>query len=151
MASTAPCPFAALSTAKHWAAARCALLLASAPARESRQGQSRANISAMLAGSLCGQPLRPEQYTEATVHAARKCVWPFFLAWITLQHPAAPVPASVSCASRDSAEALGAPLLTRAWKKEWRASWASRAEPAAAGAAARESGAGVRISSWAAA
>ena len=127
MASTAPCPFAALSTAKHWADARCALLLASAPARESRQGQSRANISEMRAASLCGQPLWPEQYTEATAHAARKCVWPFFLAWITLQHPAAPVPASVSCPSRDSAEALGAPLLTRAWNKEWRASWASRA------------------------
>jgi hypothetical protein len=71
-----------------------------------------------------------------------QCLWFFPLAQLTLlrgtlSHP--PVPASVSCASRVSAEALGAPLLTRAWKKDWRA---SRAEPVA-GEAARESRAGL--------
>jgi hypothetical protein len=143
VALTAPCPAAALSTAKHWAAARCALLLASASAGESsHRGWRRAKY----AGNAGRWPLwASKSSTQAPMRmpAQRVCgifPWHSLALWHSLRHP--PVPASVSCASRVSAEALGAPLLTRAWKKDWRA---SRAEPAAAGAAAREGGAGVGI------
>ena len=144
VALTAPCPAAALSTAKHWAAACCALLLASASAGES----SHRGWRAKYAGNAGRWPLwASKSSTQAPMRMPAQGVcgifpWHSLALWHSLRHP--PVPASVSCASRVSAEALGAPLLTRAWKKDWRA---SRAEPAAAGAAAGERSRKSRVSS----